>query len=63
MEIHSTNDDGDTFQRRVTPSGREYLILKNFFEYDELRNLIGEVAYDIEYTKLKYFWALKYKVK
>jgi 2-polyprenyl-3-methyl-5-hydroxy-6-metoxy-1,4-benzoquinol methylase len=63
MEIHSTNDDGDTFQRRVTPSGREYLILKNFFEYDELRNLISEVAYDIEYTKLKYFWALKYKVK
>ncbi len=63
MEIHSRNSDGDTFQMRITPNGEEYLIIKNFFELDELHNLISEIAYDIEYTKLKYFWALKYKVK
>jgi hypothetical protein len=37
--------------------------MKNFFEFDELRGLISEIAYDIEYTKLKYFWALKYKAR
>ena len=63
MEIHSHNDVGDTFQKRVTQTGEEYLIIKNFFEYDELRSLISQDAYDIEYTKLKYFWALKYKVR
>lgn len=63
MEIHSSNDLGDSLQKRITQTGEEYLIIKNFFDYNELRNLISEVAYDIEYTKLKYFWALKYKVK
>jgi demethylmenaquinone methyltransferase/2-methoxy-6-polyprenyl-1,4-benzoquinol methylase len=63
MGIHSTNDAGDTFQKRVTPSGEEFLLIKNFFEFAELRELICNMAYDIEYTKLKYFWTLKYKVK
>lgn len=63
MKIDSTNDYGDTLQKRFTDEGEQFLIIKNFFDFDELKPILSPIAYDIEFNKLKYFWTLKYKVK
>lgn len=62
MEIDKTDFDGNSYQQRITPTGNKYLIMKNFFELNDLKKYIKNIAYDIEYIKLKYFWTLKYKV-
>ena len=63
MKIDATNDFGESLQKRYTNEGEEFLIMKNFFEFDELKAILYPIAYDIEFNKLKYFWTLKYKVK
>ena len=37
--------------------------LKTGIPTDEIVDILKDIAYDIEYTKLKYFWTLSYKLK
>jgi len=63
MEIDFESSDGNSYQKRISVDGKEYWIVKNFPEYSDLKSMLEKVAYDIEYTKLKYFWVLTYKLK
>lgn len=63
METDFTDPNGNTYQKRNSVNGNAYWIIKNFPNYNELKSILEDVAYDIEYTKLKYFWVLTYKLK
>jgi 2-polyprenyl-3-methyl-5-hydroxy-6-metoxy-1,4-benzoquinol methylase len=59
--ITYTNEDENTFQTRRLEDGTTHLIMKNFPTENFLREKLADIAIDIQYIKLKYFWILCYK--
>jgi 2-polyprenyl-3-methyl-5-hydroxy-6-metoxy-1,4-benzoquinol methylase len=55
-------DEGEnTFQTRRLEDGTMHLIMKNFPTENFLREKLAELAINIQFIKLKYFWILSYK--
>jgi ubiquinone/menaquinone biosynthesis C-methylase UbiE len=61
--ISRTDDEGNTYQLRKLENGSEYEVLKNFPDGKEMRKIIGDMAGEICWTELQYFWLLTYKLK
>jgi 2-polyprenyl-3-methyl-5-hydroxy-6-metoxy-1,4-benzoquinol methylase len=59
--ITYTDECENTFQTRRLEDGTMHLILKNFPTENFLREKLADMAIDIQYIKLKYFWILCYK--
>ncbi len=58
--ISHADDDGNTYQRRRLQDGSEHVVLKNFPKETQLRTAVGDVATNVEFVQLQYFWVLRY---
>ncbi len=56
-----TDKEENTFQTRALDDGTTHLIMKNFPTEGFLREKLSEIAIDIQFIKLKYYWILCYK--
>lgn len=54
--ITRTTEAGDTYQRRRLADGREFEVLKNFPDRDQVVGDLSPVAAEVRYTELTYFW-------
>jgi ubiquinone/menaquinone biosynthesis C-methylase UbiE len=61
--ISRRDADGNTWQQRKVSSGETFEIIKNFPTKEEVEQLLAELALDIRWTALQYFWLLEYRVK
>ncbi|UCE58399.1 MAG: class I SAM-dependent methyltransferase [Phycisphaerales bacterium] len=61
--ISHTDEDGNTYQRRVLDDGSTHEIIKNFPSESELREVTDESAHDVQYAALRYYWCLTYRAK
>lgn len=64
--LGSSHDaDGNFIHLRKLPDGREYEVVKNFPEEDELREAVAPVARDVDYRVHKGLrrWMLGFKIK
>lgn len=63
IAISNSDEFGNTYQTRHLDDGSSHLILKNFPEQQFIQSLLSEVACDIKFINLKYFWILTYQLK
>jgi demethylmenaquinone methyltransferase/2-methoxy-6-polyprenyl-1,4-benzoquinol methylase len=61
--ISRTDDEGNTYQVRTLDNGKQHEILKNFPTETEIRNLLENLAVEIRWTGLPYYWFLTYRLK
>jgi 2-polyprenyl-3-methyl-5-hydroxy-6-metoxy-1,4-benzoquinol methylase len=61
--ITNTDLDGNTFQTRKLADGTTHLVLKNFPSEDFLQNKLVDMATDVKFINLKYYWILTYKTR
>jgi demethylmenaquinone methyltransferase/2-methoxy-6-polyprenyl-1,4-benzoquinol methylase len=61
--ISRRDSEGNTWQKRKISSGETFEIIKNFPTKDEVERLLPDVALDIRWIPLQYFWLLEYRVK
>ena len=61
--VSRTDDEGNTYQSRRLEDGTEHEILKNFPAENEARNLLRDLAVEIHWTELPYYWYLTYRLK
>jgi 2-polyprenyl-3-methyl-5-hydroxy-6-metoxy-1,4-benzoquinol methylase len=58
--ISRFDTEGNSYQNRTLKDNSQYEVIKNFYEENELREYFNNYGKEIEITKLKYFWILKY---
>jgi demethylmenaquinone methyltransferase/2-methoxy-6-polyprenyl-1,4-benzoquinol methylase len=61
--ISRTDAEGNTYQLRKLENGDEHEVLKNFPCEKEVREMIVDMAAEISWTELQYYWFLTYKLK
>jgi demethylmenaquinone methyltransferase/2-methoxy-6-polyprenyl-1,4-benzoquinol methylase len=61
--ISRTDAEGNTYQLRRLENGDEHEILKNFRSEMEVREVITDLAVEISWTELQYYWFLTYRLK
>jgi ubiquinone/menaquinone biosynthesis C-methylase UbiE len=61
--IARTDAEGNTYQLRKLENGDEHEVLKNFPSEKEVREIIADLAAEISWTELQYYWFLAYKLK
>jgi demethylmenaquinone methyltransferase/2-methoxy-6-polyprenyl-1,4-benzoquinol methylase len=61
--IARTDAEGNTYQFRKLENGDEHEVLKNFPGEEEVRETIADLAAEISWTELQYYWFLTYKLK
>jgi demethylmenaquinone methyltransferase/2-methoxy-6-polyprenyl-1,4-benzoquinol methylase len=61
--IVRTDAEGNTYQLRKLENGDEHEVLKNFPSKKEVREIIADLAAEIYWTELQYYWFLTYKLK
>src|SRR5262249_17013317 len=61
--ISRRDAEGNTWQQRKVSSGESFEIIKNFPTKEEVEHLLADVALDIRWTPLQYFWLLEYRLK
>jgi ubiquinone/menaquinone biosynthesis C-methylase UbiE len=61
--ISRRDAEGNTWQQRKISSGESFEIIKNFPTKEEVEHLLADVALDIRWTALQYFWLLEYRLK
>jgi predicted O-methyltransferase YrrM len=54
--ISRTSSDGDSYQLRRLADGREYEVIKNFPGREQLTADLAQVAGDVTWTELDYYW-------
>jgi 2-polyprenyl-3-methyl-5-hydroxy-6-metoxy-1,4-benzoquinol methylase len=59
--ITYTDKEENTFQTRRLEDGSIHLVMKNFPTENFLREKLADLAINIQFIKLKYFWILSYK--
>lgn len=60
--IAKTDEYGNTFQKRTLENGTTHLVLKNFPTKEFLTNKLSNIATDIEFTNLEYYWIASCKM-
>ena len=61
--IARTDAEGNTYQLRKLENRDEHEVLKNFPNETEVRETVADLAAEISWTELKYYWFLTYKLK
>lgn len=59
--IAETDKDGNTFQVRKLENGATHLVLKNFPTQEYISKKLSDIATDITFINLTYYWILSYK--
>lgn len=59
--ITKTDEHGNTFQTRKLENGTSHLVLKNFPTEDFLRKKLSQIAVNVEFIKLEYYWIVSCK--
>jgi SAM-dependent methyltransferase len=54
--ISRTTEAGDTYQLRTLSDGRGYEILKNFPDREQFTADVADVAAEVRWTELRYYW-------
>jgi demethylmenaquinone methyltransferase/2-methoxy-6-polyprenyl-1,4-benzoquinol methylase len=62
-ELVRSDHDADTYKRRVLEDREEQLVLKNYYDRDELRDLFASHATDLAIHHGQHFWWLSYRLK
>lgn len=57
------DEDENTYQRRSLDGEGEYQIVKNYPTEDEFHRYLSDLADDIVFRSLTYFWCLKYTIR
>lgn len=57
------DSEGNTYSQRRLSDGSCWEIIKNFPNEQELRQLVADVAYDVNYHTLTYYWMLSYRIR
>lgn len=60
--ITKTDEYGNTFQTRTLENGTSHLVLKNFPTKEFLFQKLSDIATEINFVKLKYYWIISYKL-
>ena len=60
--ITKTDEYGNTFQTRTLENGSSHLVLKNFPTKDFLIEKLSNIATDINFINLKYYWIVSCKL-
>jgi SAM-dependent methyltransferase len=61
--ISRKDQEGNTYQIRKLKTDKEYEVLKNFPDENELGQYFARFADDIRITKMTYYWLLQYTLK
>lgn len=61
-ELVTRTDQEDTYKRRLLSDGREYEILKNYYDREELRSLLHGRTTELEIQFGTCYWWLSYRV-
>lgn len=61
--ITDTDQEGNTFQTRELDDGTTHLVLKNFPTERFLRATLADMATDLKFINLKYYWVLTCKTR
>ena len=59
--ITKTDEYGNTFQSRKLENGTSHLVLKNFPTEDFLFQKLSQIAVNVEFIKLEYYWIVSCK--
>ncbi|PBQ33316.1 hypothetical protein CNR22_16545 [Sphingobacteriaceae bacterium] len=59
--VTETDEQGNTYQTRSLDDGSVHKVLKNFATENYLTQKLKNVATDLKFIQLKYFWILSYK--
>ncbi|MBS1731633.1 MAG: class I SAM-dependent methyltransferase [Bacteroidetes bacterium] len=59
--ITNIDEQGNSFQTRKLDNGTTHLVLKNFPTENFLRKKLSNIATDIQFINLTYFWILSYR--
>ena len=59
--ITNTDEHGNSFQTRKLDNGTTHLVLKNFPTENFLRQKLSNIATDIKFINLTYYWILSYR--
>jgi SAM-dependent methyltransferase len=54
--VSRTTEAGDTYQRRTLNDGRSYEIVKNFPDREQFTADVADVAADVAWAQLRYYW-------
>lgn len=58
--VARTDEYGNTFQHRSLDNGSTHEVLKNFPTKSELSEALADVAKEVSYTALTYYWYVRY---
>ncbi|CAN5752404.1 hypothetical protein BH24BAC1_BH24BAC1_08270 [soil metagenome] len=58
--IAHTDRDGNTYQSRQLADGSRFQVLKNYPTKKQIKGLLNNVALDLRFTRLPYYWTLSY---
>jgi 2-polyprenyl-3-methyl-5-hydroxy-6-metoxy-1,4-benzoquinol methylase len=59
--VTKTDEQGNTFQTRKLENGTTHLVLKNFPTESFLREKLTNIATDLKFINLTYYWILSYR--
>ena len=54
--VTRTGPDGDTYQQRALADGREYEVLKNFPDLEDVAAALADIATELTWTEFTYYW-------
>ena len=60
--ISRRDHEGNSYQQRSLDDGTRHEVLKNFPTEIELRDAVKDMAQDVEYLALEYYWCLAYRL-
>lgn len=63
LPITRTDEQGNTYQTRLTDAGQSYEVLKNFPAEGELLGVAREFGANHEYRRLEHFWLFRYDAR
>jgi SAM-dependent methyltransferase len=61
--ITRTDEDGNTYQRRLLSDGSTWEVLKNFATPDQLLDFVQPYASEASVESLTYYWLLRYALR
>ena len=61
--ISRTDADGNTYQDRRLDNCETFEVLKNFPQREEVEAALSDLATDVRWTELEYYWFLTYRTR
>jgi SAM-dependent methyltransferase len=59
-DVSRKDEQGNTYQKRKLRNGDVYEVLKNYPDESQIRHYLRDLADELEFISLSYFWLVKY---